>query len=291
MSTSPAPWSEEYDPISRPAGSSVPARLDSPILASWTSRGSPEGAYLAGLGKAICRHVAELLGRRAAVQARLRDCEDSAERAAQADHERKEHHRGHERPWPLRWLIPVGIAAEAVTAYVGIEALVTSVVVADGLSLLTALVGAGMACLLADRRLNEIPVPFGARALEGTFVIILTVLRYESLRIQGGGFLIAAGAAALAALVSAIGLLCIEEIVVGTYPFSIFRSSVRASWKRWRCAAARTRLTRIEASVTAAAAQLERHFLTFLLKTERFSVAEAQERAAALTAALTESEA
>jgi hypothetical protein len=38
-------------------------------------------------------------------------------------------------------------------------------------------------------------------------------------------------------------------------------------------------------------AQLERHFLTFLLKTERFSVAEAQERAAALPAALTEGEA
>jgi hypothetical protein len=291
MTTSPASWSEEYDPITRPTGSSVPARRDSPVLASRTSRGSPEGAYLAGLGKAICRHVGELLGRRAAAQARLRDSEDAAERAAQADNERKDHHRGHDRPWPLRWLIPVGIAAEAVTAYVGIEALVASVVVADALSLLTALVGAGMACLLADRRLNEVPVPVGARALEGTFVIILTVLRYESLRIQGGGFLIAAGAAALAALVSAIGLLCIEEIVVGTYPFSIFRSSVRASWKRSRCAAARTRLTRIEASVTAAAAQFERHFLTFLLKTERFSVAEAQERAAALTAALTEGEA
>jgi hypothetical protein len=119
----------------------------------------------------------------------------------------------------------------------------------------------------------------------------LTVLRYESLRIQGGGFLIAAGAAALAARVSAIGLLCIEEIVVGTYPFSIFRSSVRASWKRSRCAAARTRLTMTDASVTAAAAQFERHFLAFLLKTERFSVAEARERAAALRDALTDGEA
>jgi hypothetical protein len=291
MSTSPAPWSAEPDPVARPAESSAPALRDAPVVASPTSRGSPEGAYLASLGKAMYRHVADLLGRRSAARARLRDFEGAAERAAQADRERKERHRGHERPWPLRWLIPVGIAAEAITAYVGIEALVASVVVADGLSVLTALVGAGMACLLADRRLNEVPVPVGARLLEGTFVIILTVLRYESLRIQGGGFLTAAGAAALAAVVSALGLLCIEEIVVGTYPFSIFRSSVRAAWKQSRCAAARTRLTRMEASVTAAAAQLERHFLTFLLRTERFSVAEAQERAAALKAALTEGEA
>lgn len=291
MTTSPVIWSEEPDPVANPAERSVPGLRDAPVVASPTSRGSPEGAYLGGPGKAIYRHLAALRSRQAAGEARLHDSENAAERAAQADRERKERHRGHERPWPLRWLIPVGIAAETVTAYVGIEALVASVGLADGLSLLTALVGAAMACLLADRRLDEVPIPVGARVLEGTFVIILTALRYESLRIQGGGFLTAAGAAALAAIISTLGLLCIEEIVVGTYPLSIFRSSARASWKQSRYAAARTRLTRIEASSTAAAAQLERHFLTFLLKTERFSVAEAQQRAAALKAALTEGEA
>ncbi|MDQ2875331.1 MAG: hypothetical protein M3Y33_11275 [Actinomycetota bacterium] len=282
--------SEEQDPTAPPAESPAPWLRDAPAAARPASGGSPEGTYLAGPGKAIYRHVGGLLGRRAAGEARLRDSEDMAERAAQADRERKERHRGHGRPWPLRWLIPVGIAAEAVTAYVGIEALVASAVVADGLSLLTALAGAGVACLLADRRLNEVPVPVGARVLEGTFVVILTVLRYESLRIQGGGLLIAAGAAALAAVVSALGLLVIEEIIVGTYPFSIFRASVGASWRRSRSAAARTRLRRIQASVTAAAAQLERHFLIFLLKTEQGSVTEAQQRAAALRAALTRDE-
>ena len=289
MATSPpVPWSGKSDPVAYQA---EPPLMDATVIARPPSHDGAEGRYLGGPGKALYRHFAALRSRRAALLARLRSSEIAAEHAERADRECKKRHRGHERPWPLRCLIPVGIAAEAVTAYVGVEALVASVALAEGLALFAALVGAALACVVADRRLDEVPIPMGARLLEGTFVIILTVLRYESLRIQGGGLLTAGGAAALAAIISALGLLCIEQIVVSTYTLSVFRSSARASRKRSRSGAARARLTRIEASSTAVAAQLERHFLTFLLKTESLSLADAQARAAALRAALTEGEA
>jgi hypothetical protein len=124
MSTSPATWSEEPSAIARSAESTVPALRDAPVVTSPASRDSPEGTCLSGPGKGVYRHFAELLDRRAAGRAKLHDFENATERAAQVDRERKERRRGHERPWPLRWLIAVGIAAEAVTAYVGIEALV-----------------------------------------------------------------------------------------------------------------------------------------------------------------------
>ena len=73
------------------------------------------------------------------------------------------------------------------TAYVAVEVLVASQSLAIGLSVLTAAVGAGMACVLANRRLNRLAVPPAVRVLEGVFVAVLTVLRYESLAVQGAG--------------------------------------------------------------------------------------------------------
>jgi hypothetical protein len=210
------------------------------------------------------------------------------ERAESTDQERKDNHRGGDRTWLLRLLIPVAIVAEAVTAYVAMEALVATQVLAVGLSVLAALIGAGMACVLANRRLNRLLVPGAARILEGIFVAVVTVLRYASLHIQGADVLTAAGAAMLAALISALGLLGIEEIVVETRTFSIFLSTLRVTWKRWRLAAATARLARIQARIKAAAGKLQQHFLDFLLKAEGFPLDEARQRAAALRAALTD---
>ena len=132
--------------------------------------------------------------------------------------------------------------------------------------------------------------PAAARILEGIFVTVLTVLRYDSLHIQGAGVLTAAGAAALAALISALGLLGIEEIVVETRTFGIFLSTLRVSWKRWRYAAATARLARIQARIKAAAGKLQQHFLDFLLKTEGLPLDDARRRAADFKAALTDRE-
>jgi hypothetical protein len=181
--------------------------------------------------------------------------------------------------------------AEAVTAYVAMEVLVASFMLAYGLSALTALIGTGMACILANRRLNRLPVPRTARILEGVFVTVLTVLRYESMHVQGADFLTAFSAAALAALISALGLLGIEEIVVETRTSGIFLSTLRVSWKRWRRASATTHLARIQARIEAAAERLQQHFLDFLLKTEGLPLDEARRHAAALRAALTDREA
>jgi hypothetical protein len=171
------------------------------------------------------------------------------------------------------------------------EALVDSQSLAIWLATLAALVGAGMACTLANRRLNRLPVPAAARILEGIFVAVVTALRYDSLHIQGAGVLTAVGAAALAALISALGLLGIEEIVAETRTFGIFFSTLRASWKRWRYAAATARLARIQARTEAAAGRLQQHFLGFLLKTDGLPLDEARRRAAAFKDALTDREA
>lgn len=252
------------------------------------SRGSPEGRYVAGPGKPVSRQVTDLQDQRAVAAVKVREFQAAVERAESTDKERKENHRGGDRPWLLRLLIPAAVLAEAVTAYVAMEALVDSQSLAIGLAMLAALVGAGMACTLANRRLNRLPVPAAARILEGIFVAVVTALRYDSLHIQGAGVLTATGAAALAALISALGLLGIEEIVAETRTFGIFLSTLRASWKRWRYAAATARLARIQAGTEAAAGRLQQHFLEFLLKTEGLPLDEALRRAAALKVALTD---
>jgi hypothetical protein len=255
------------------------------------SRGSPEGRFLAGPGKPAYHHLSDLQGREADLAAKVKESQDAMEHAERANDERTDNHRGGGRIWLMRLLIPVAIVAEAVTAYVAMEALVASQLLAIGLSLLASLVGAGMACVLANRRLNRLPVPTAARVLEGIFVAVVTVLRYASLHIQGADVLTAVGAALLAALISALGLLGIEEIVVETRTFGIFISTLQASWTRWRCAVAKARLARIRARIKAMADSLQQHFLDFLLKVEGFPLDEARRRSGALKAALTHGEA
>jgi hypothetical protein len=239
----------------------------------------------------VSRQVSELQARRADAAVKVADAQGAVLRAEGADQERKENHRGGDRTWLLRWLIPIAVLAEAVTAYVAMEALVASQSLAIALAVLAALIGAGMACTLANRRLSQLPVPNAARVLEGIFVVVLTALRYDSLHIQGAGPLTAVGGAALAGLISALGLLGIEEIVVETRTLSMFLGTLRLSWKRWRHAAAETRLARIQAKVQTAAYKLQRHFLDFLLKSEGLPLNEARTRAASLKAALTDTEA
>jgi len=251
------------------------------------NRGSPEGRYLSGPGKHMSRRVSELRSDHADAAVDDAESRHAVLRAKDSDQERKDNHRGGDRPWLLRCLIPLGVLAEGLTAYVGMEALVTSQSLALGLSALTAVVGCGMACILANRRLNRLGVPAAVRVLEGIFVTVLTVLRYESLSIQGAGYLPAAGATALAALISTLGLLGIEEIVVETRTFSIFVSGLRLSWARWRSSTAEARLARVRAQVRTAADKLEQHYLDHLLRTEGFPLDEAQGRAAALRAAIT----
>ncbi len=274
------------DPAHGPEGPPRPvAPLPVPV-----SRGSPEGRYLAGPGKPLNRHITELNDHRAAATARCEESEAAVERAESMAEERKALHRGGDRPWPLRLLIPFAILAEGVTAFVGMQVLVSNLVLAIGLATLAALVGAGMACILANRRLNRLPVPRAARILEGIFVGVLTVLRYDSLRVQGADSLAAAGGAVLAALISALGLLGIEEVVVETDTFGAFFSKLQVSYRRWRCVRAATRLGRIRAEAEAAAEKLQQHFLDFLLKAEGLPLDEAQRRAAALKRGLAGSE-
>jgi hypothetical protein len=249
--------------------------------------GNTEAGFLSGPGKPALRHLIGLLSRIKDATARAGKTREAASRSWRAADERKHGHRGGNRTWLLRPLIGLGIAAEAVTAYVAMEVLVTSQSLAVGLSALTAAVGAGLACTLAGRRLNGTGVPVTVRILEGIFVAMLTVLRYESLSVQGAGYLTAAGAAGLAALISALGLLGIEEIIVETHTFAIFLSSLRASWLNWRWTRASAALVATEAAADAAADTLQRRYLEYLLRTERLPLAKAQEHAAALRAALT----
>jgi hypothetical protein len=252
------------------------------------TRGSPESRYLIGSGKSVSRQVTELRARHADAAVKVVGSQGAVQRAVAADQERKENHRGGDRTWLLRWLIPIAVLAEAVTAYVAMQALVASQSLAIALAVLAALIGAGMACTLANRRLNQLPVPNAARVLEGIFVVVLTALRYDSLHIQSAGGLTAAGGAALAGLISALGLLGIEEIVIETRTFSMFLGTLRLSWKRWRYAAAETRLARIQAKLDTASYKLQQHYLDFLLKSEALPLNEARTRAASLKAALTD---
>jgi hypothetical protein len=254
---------------------------------SRSGRGGPEGRYLAGPGKPVYRRLIDMLARLRAALAGDQESQRRLDRAERADDERKQNHRGGDRTWLLRLFIIVAIVAEAGTAYVAMEALVASVPLAILLAALTAAVGTGLACLLANRRLNHLPVPRAARVLEAIFVIVLTVLRFESLQIQATGLAIAADGAALAAIISALALLGIEEIVVETCTFAMFCSRVRVSWKRWRRDAAASRLASIRAAIDAAAQKLEQHFLEFLLKSEGLPLDGAQQHAAALRAAFT----
>ena len=149
------------------------------------SRGSPEGRFLAGPGKPLNQHSTELKDQKADARVREEESQTTLEHATSMARERKAHHRGGDRPWPVRLFIPLAIVAEGLTAFVAMEVLVSSLLLAIGLAMLAALVGAGTACIIANRRLNRLPVPGAARVLEGIFVGVLTLLRYDSLHVRG----------------------------------------------------------------------------------------------------------
>jgi len=270
------------------SGHRVPGDRAGPSRPRATSRGSPEGQFVADSGKALCRHLAELSDRETAAAVGLAKAEVTLAHAETAAEARRARHRGGDRTWLLRLLILLAIVAEGITAYVGMEVLVPTRSLAAGLAALAALVGAGMAAVLANRRLNRLPVPSTARSLEAVFVVVLTLLRYDSLHIQGANLVAAVGGAALAALISALGLLGIEEILVETQTFGIFLGRIRVGWKRWRCDRAATRLSMIRAQVRSAARKLEQHFVDFLLK-DGVPLGEVRQRAVALRCALTSS--
>lgn len=272
-------WSRRYQARRTKDGQSRP---------SAASRGSPEGRFMSEPGKALGRRLAELKDHRASADVRVTETRRTRDRAEAALEARRARHRGGHLSWLLRPLIPVAIVAEGVTAYVAMEVLVPSRTLATGLAALAALVGAGLAGVLANRRLNQLPVPATARALEGIFVLVLTLLRYDSLHIQGADPVAAAGGAALAALISALGLLGIEEFVVETQTFAIFTGKIRAAWTRRRHDQAVTGQNMIRAQVQATGEKLEQHFVNFLLA-EGMPLNEAGQRAAALKAALTSS--
>lgn len=251
-----------------------------------TNGGSPEGRFLASAGKPLARLVVTLKERWAAALVRTKGSAAALDQALGVASERRAHHRGGDRPWLLRVIIPVAVAAEALTAFVAMEVLVSTVRLASGLAIMTALVGAVTACMIANRRLHRLPVPASARIVEAAFVGVLTWLRYVSLEVQSSDPMAALGGAALAALISAIALLAIEEAVVETDTFSVFLSRLRVWFRRGQLSGAESRLASCQVQLEATADQFQQHFLDFLLKVEGLSLEEAQQRASALKAAI-----
>lgn len=254
------------------------------------SRGSPEGRFLGGAGKPLSRLIADLKERWAAAQVRVKGAVAALDHAIGVASDRKAHHRGGDRPWPLRLIIPAAAAAEALTAFVAMEVLVSTVALAFGLASMTAMVGAGTACMIANRRLNRLPVPTFARAVEVAFVGVLTLLRYVSLDVQSSDPLAAVGGAALAALISAIALLAIEEVVVETETFSVFVGRLRVWFRRRQCSRAESQLAYCQARLAATGEKFQQHFLDFLLKAEGLSLDEAEQRAKELKNAVCKTE-
>jgi hypothetical protein len=270
----------------RRVGSAGGGRPETRSTASGSSGGGPEGRFLASAGKPLGRLISELKERCAAALARVRGTAAALDHATSVAGERRAHHRGGDRPWPLRLTIPLAAAAEALTAFVAMEVLVSTTGLAFGLAVMTALVGAGTACMIANRRLHLLGVPASLRAVEIAFVAALTVLRFVSLDVQNPDALAALGGAALAALISAVALLAIEEVVVETDTFGVFVSRVRVWSRRRQSARARAQLASCQARLDATGEKFEQHFLDFLLKAEGFPLAEAQQRAMALRSAI-----
>ncbi|WP_300607057.1 hypothetical protein [Trebonia sp.] len=247
---------------------------------------SAEGSYLAGPGRTLNRHIAELRHRQLSARVRSQQSAHACTLSERVTREQALGHRGGSLPWLLRCLIPVGITVEAATAYVGVAAIVTAQALAVSLSALTAFVAAGTACLIANRRLNRLPVPAIGRVLEAIFVAVLFTLRYGSLRTLSVGALDAGGAATLALLISTLGLAGIEEIVVETQTLAMWLQSIKTRYRQWRHAAAAARLRQVDAGIEAALARLEQDFIGFLLWAEGLPLDQASERAAALRAAM-----
>src|ERR1700694_5834847 len=81
-----------------------------------TSRGSPEGRFLVSSGKPLNRQITELKDQMADSRVRDKESRSAMEHATTMVGERKAHHRGGDRPWLLRLLIPLAIVAEGLTA-------------------------------------------------------------------------------------------------------------------------------------------------------------------------------
>ena len=258
----------------------------SPTGGDRASLGSPEGRFLASAGKPLSRLISDLKDRWAAALVRVRGTAAALDHAIAAASERRAHHRGGDRPWLLRLTIPLATGAEALTAFVAMEVLVSTTGLAFGLAVMTALVGTGIACIIANRRLNRLAVPAYARAAEIAFVVVLTLLRFVSLDVQSSDALAALGGAALAALISAVALLAIEEVVVETDTYGVFLSRVRVSLRRRQSVRAMSQLAGYQARLDTTGEKFEQHFLDFLLKAEGFPLAEAEQRARALRIAI-----
>jgi hypothetical protein len=272
---------------SSPAGGGSPASAGSPISGgSPAVLSSPEGRFLASAGKPLSRLISDLKDRWAAALVRVRGTAAALDHAIAAASERRAHHRGGDRPWLLRLTIPLATGAEALTAFVAMEVLVSTTGLAFGLAAMTALVGAGIACIIANRRLHRLAVPASARAAEIAFVVVLTLLRFVSLDVQSSDALAALGGAALAALISAVALLAIEEVVVETDTFGVFLSRARVSLRRRQSVRAQSQLASCQARLDTTGQKFEQHFLDFLLKAEGFPLAEAEQRARALRIAI-----
>jgi hypothetical protein len=272
---------------SSPAGGGSPASAGSPISGgSPAVLSSPEGRFLASAGKPLSRLISDLKDRWAAALVRVRGTAAALDHAIAAASERRAHHRGGDRPWLLRLTIPLATGAEALTAFVAMEVLVSTTGLAFGLAAMTALVGAGIACIIANRRLHRLAVPASARAAEIAFVVVLTLLRFVSLDVQSSDALAALGGAALAALISAVALLAIEEVVVETDTFGVFLSRARMSLRRRQSVHAMSQLASCQARLDTTGQKFEQHFLDFLLKAEGFPLAEAEQRARALRIAI-----
>jgi hypothetical protein len=272
---------------SSPAGGGSPASAGSPISGgSPAVLSSPEGRFLASAGKPLSRLISDLKDRWAAALVRVRGTAAALDHAIAAASERRAHHRGGDRPWLLRLTIPLATGAEALTAFVAMEVLVSTTGLAFGLAAMTALVGAGIACIIANRRLHRLAVPASARAAEIAFVVVLTLLRFVSLDVQSSDALAALGGAALAALISAVALLAIEEVVVETDTFGVFLSRARVSLRRRQSVRAMSQLASCQARLDTTGQKFEQHFLDFLLKAEGFPLAEAEQRARALRIAI-----
>jgi hypothetical protein len=270
----------------RSAGASSPAGSGGQARGGQADGGSPEGRFLATAGKPLSRLVSDLKDRWAAALVRVRSTAAALDDAIAVAVERRAHHRGGDRPWLLRLTIPLATGAEALTAFVAMEVLVSTAGLAFGLAVMTALVGAGIAGIIANRRLHRLAVPAFARAAEIAFVAVLTLLRFVSLDVQSSDALAALGGAALAALISAVALLAIEEIVVETDTFSVFLSRVRVWLRRRQSVRAKSGLASCRARLDTAGDKFEQHFLDFLLKAEGFPLAEAEQRARALRIAV-----
>ena len=176
------------------------AKMNGHFQLAGGSTGS-EGRFLAGPGKSLNRQVTELKERKADLTVRERESRSAADRAEDVASTRQAHHRGSDHSWLLRLVIAVAIVAVGMTAFVGMEILVPSLLPAVGLA---AAVGAGMACAPANRRLIRTRMHNSGRLMQGIFVGVLTALRYASLHVQGADWAAAAGGAALAARPAAI---------------------------------------------------------------------------------------